>query len=46
MADVIKAAKTLQKVGLSVRTEKDITPCLRYKEKYVMKDGQPVKEEI
>lgn len=43
---VIRSVKTLQKTGISVRAEK-LIPCgLRYRDVYVIKDGQPVKEEI
>lgn len=43
---VIKAVKELQKQGMSVRAEKNIPEGLRYKEKYIIKDGQPIKEEL
>lgn len=45
MASVIKAAKVLQKEGLSVRSETEIPEGLRFREKYVIQDGKPVKEE-
>lgn len=46
MTGVIKAIKGLQKEGMSVRAEKDISPCLRYKYRYSLKDGVLAKEEI
>lgn len=45
MAAVIKAAKGLQKEGISVRCETAVPEGLRFKEMYVMKDGELVKEE-
>ncbi|MDO4486712.1 MAG: ATP phosphoribosyltransferase regulatory subunit [Bacillota bacterium] len=45
LTSVIRAEAVLQKEGLSVRTETSIPDCLRYREKYVMKDGKPVKED-
>lgn len=42
---VIKAVKTLQKEGLSVRAEITIPEGLRYKLRYCIKDGHPVAEE-
>lgn len=42
---VIKAVKALQKEGLSVRAETSIPPELRYRDQYVIRDGQPVKED-
>ena len=42
---VIKAVKTLQKEGMSVRSETVIPETLRYKYRYSIRDGQPVKEE-
>lgn len=45
MASVIKAAKSLQKEGMSVRCETDVPEGFRFREKYIMKDGMPVKEE-
>lgn len=41
---VIKAVKALQKEGLSVRAETSIPPDLRYRDRYIIRDGQPVKE--
>ena len=46
MINVIKAINALQKEGLSVRAETSIPKCLRYREKYVIKDGQLAREEI
>lgn len=43
---VLKAVKHLQKEGLSVRAETSVTDSLRYRYKYVIKEGQPVKEDI
>lgn len=43
--EVISAVKDLQDEGLSVRAEKEIPPCLRYKYKYSIKNGLTVKEE-
>ena len=45
LISVLKAAGMLQKEGLSVRTETAVPDCLRYREKYVLIDGKPVKEE-
>lgn len=42
---VIRAVKALQKEGMSVRAETKIPPCLRYGQKYIFRDGQPVKED-
>lgn len=46
MQDVIKAVKSIQKEGLTVRAEKKVPECLRYRYRYVLKEGRPVKEEI
>lgn len=46
MVKVIKAVKSLQKEGLSVRAETSIPPDLRYRYRYVFRDGQPIKEEM
>lgn len=43
---VIKAVKSLQKEGMSVRSEINIPDGLRFKYKYSIIEGQPVKEEI
>lgn len=45
MLDVAKAVNTLQKQGLTVRGETGEPEGLRYRERYLLKDGQPVKEE-
>ena len=45
LTSVLKAAGMLQKEGLSVRTETAVPDCLRYKVKYILRDGKPVKEE-
>ena len=45
LISVLKAAGMLQKEGLSVRTETAVPDCLRYKVKYILRDGKPVKEE-
>ena len=44
--EVIRAAKKLQKEGMSVRAETDVPSGLRYRYKYSIREGQPVKEEI
>ncbi len=44
--NVIKAVKSIQKEGMSVRAETDIPPGLRYKYRYRTEEGRPVKEEI
>ena len=44
--NVIKAAQSLQKEGMSVRAEKQMPACLRYRYRYSIRNGQPVKEEI
>ncbi|MDO4545201.1 MAG: ATP phosphoribosyltransferase regulatory subunit [Bacillota bacterium] len=46
MVEVARAVSRLQKEGLSVRAETAIPECLRYREKYVMRNGEPVKEEV
>lgn len=46
MQDVMKAVKTIQKEGFSVRAETDIPECLRYRYRYRLTEGHPVKEEI
>ncbi len=42
---VMKAVKSLQKEGLSVRSEMMIPPSLRYRYRYNIVDGQPIKED-
>ncbi len=42
---VMKAVKSLHKEGLSVRSEMMIPPGLRYRYKYSIVDGQPIKED-
>jgi len=45
MLDVAKAIQSLQKQGMTVRGETAIPEGLRYKERYRLQDGQPVKED-
>ena len=45
-ADVFKAVKSLQKEGLTVRAETEAPACLRYREKYILENGETKKEEI
>lgn len=45
-ADVFKAVKNLQKEGLTVRAETEPPACLRYREKYILANGETKKEEI
>lgn len=42
---VMKAVKSLQKEGMSVRSEMTIPTSLRYRYKYSIADGQPIKED-
>ncbi len=46
MTETAKALKALQSRGLSVRAERKEPEGIRYREKYVLREGQPVKEEI
>ena len=46
IADVMKAVRSLQKEGLSVRAETSIPACLRYRYRYDLIDGETVKEDI
>jgi len=46
MDKVMKAVRELQGDGLSVRAETKPSPCLRYRYRYVLKNGKPVKEDI
>lgn len=46
VTEVIKAVNVLQKDGMTVRAETAVPPCIRYRSRYSMKAGQPVKEEI
>ena len=38
--------KSLQKEGLTVRAETEAPACLRYREKYILENGETKKEEI
>lgn len=46
LADIVRAVKAIQKEGLSVRAETKEPPCLRYRYRYTLRDGETVKEDI
>lgn len=46
VADVIKAVNSLQEKGLTVRAQDSETNDIRFKEKYILKSGQSVKEDM
>lgn len=45
-ADIVRAVRLLQEAGLSVRADTELPQGFRYKDRYIMKAGKPVKEEI